>query len=116
ALESGRFAVFWGEAAELAGANVEILPGDFQNPVDPAALEARLRADTDKSIKAILVSHVDTSSSVHNDIPALRSAIDAADHPALLMVDCIASLGCDRYEMDEWGVDLTVGASQKGLM
>ena len=116
ALESGRFAVFWGAAAELAGANVEILPGDFQNPVDPARLEARLRADTDKSIKAILVSHVDTSSSVRNDLPALRSAIDAADHPALLMVDCIASLGCDRYEMDEWGVDLTVGASQKGLM
>jgi alanine-glyoxylate transaminase/serine-glyoxylate transaminase/serine-pyruvate transaminase len=116
ALESGRFAVFWGAAAELAGVDVEVLPGDFQNPVDPAKLEARLRADTEKSIKAILVSHVDTSSSVHNDIPALRAAIDGADHPALLMVDCIASLGCDRYEMDEWGVDLTVGASQKGLM
>lgn len=116
ALESGRFAVFWGAAAELAGAEVEILPGDFYNPVDPAALEARLRDDREKSIKAILVSHVDTSSSVHNDIPALRAVIDAADHPALLMVDCIASLGCDRYEMDEWGVDLTVGASQKGLM
>ncbi len=116
ALESGRFAVFWGAAAGLAGAEVEILPGDFHSPVDPDALEARLRADSGKSIKAILVSHVDTSSSVHNDIPALRAAIDAADHPALLMVDCIASLGCDRYEMDDWGVDLTVGASQKGMM
>ena len=113
ALESGRFAVFWGAVAEHGGANVEVLPGDFQNPVDPGALEARLRADTDTSIKAILVSHVDTSSSVHNDIPALRAAIDAAHHPALLMVDCIASLGCDRYEMDEWGWILRLGPRRR---
>jgi len=116
ALESGRFAVIWGEAATLAGADVEVLPGDFETPVDLEAFEARLRLDTEKSIKAVLVSHVDTSSSVRNDVAGLRAALDAADHPALLMVDCIASLGCDRYEMDAWGVDLTVGASQKGLM
>ena len=115
ALESGRFSVLWGEYARLAGAELEILPGDFHSPVDPDALRNRLERD-DGSITAILVSHTDTSSSVRNDIPALRAAIDAAGHDALLMVDCIASLGCDVYEMDEWGVDLTIGASQKGLM
>ncbi|MGI9604556.1 MAG: pyridoxal-phosphate-dependent aminotransferase family protein [Acidimicrobiales bacterium] len=116
ALESGRFAVIWAEFAEMAGVEAEVLPGDFFTPVDPAALEARLRADVKHEINAILLSHTDTSSSVRNDIPAIRAAIDAAGHPALLMVDCIASLACDPYEMDEWGVDLTVSASQKGLM
>ena len=74
------------------------------------------RADTERTIKAVLMVQVDTASSVRNDVPAVRRAIDAADHPALFMVDCIASLGCERYEMDEWGVDVTVAASQKGLM
>ena len=87
-----------------------------RDAVDPAALEARLAADVAHEIKAILVVHVDTASSVRNDIPALRAAIDAAGHPALFMVDCIASLGCERFEMDEWGVDVTVTCSQKGLM
>ena len=71
---------------------------------------------TPAGIKAVFAVHVDTSTSVRNDIAAIRRAIDAADHPALLMVDCIASLACDKYLMDEWGVDVTVGASQKGLM
>ena len=62
------------------------------------------------------MAHVDTGSSIRNDVPAIRQALDATDHPALLMVDCIATLGCERYEMDAWGVDVTVGASQKGLM
>jgi alanine-glyoxylate transaminase/serine-glyoxylate transaminase/serine-pyruvate transaminase len=79
-------------------------------------VEERLRADKEHSIKAILVVQVDTASGVWNDIAAIRRAIDAAGHPALYMVDCIASLGCVEYLMDEWGVDVTVSGSQKGLM
>ncbi len=115
-LESGTFAVVWGEQAALSGADAEVLPGTDDGPVDPDAVEERLRADTDHSIKSILVVLADTATGVRNDIPAIRRAIDAAGHPALLLVDAIASLGCDRYEMDEWGVDVTVAASQKGLM
>jgi alanine-glyoxylate transaminase / serine-glyoxylate transaminase / serine-pyruvate transaminase len=115
-LESGTFAVVWGEQAALSGADVEVLPGTDDGPVDPVAVEERLRADTAHRIKSILVVLADTATGVRNDIPAIRAAIDAAGHPALLMVDAIASLGCDRYEMDEWGVDVTVSASQKGLM
>ncbi len=115
-LESGTFAVVWGEQAALSGADVEVLPGASDGPVDPDAVEARLQADTEHSIKSILVVLADTATGVRNDIAAIRRAIDAAGHPALLMVDAIASLGCDRYEMDEWGVDITVAASQKGLM
>lgn len=115
-LESGTFAVVWGEQAALSGADVEILPGSDTRPVDPAAVEDRLRADVGHDIRSILVVLADTATGVRNDIAAIRRAIDAARHPALLMVDAIASLGCDRYEMDEWGVDITVGASQKGLM
>lgn len=115
-LESGRFAVIWGMQAERSGVEVEVLEQTDGLAIDPAALEARLRADTDHEIKAILTVQIDTASSVHNDIPALRAAMDSAGHPALLMVDCIASLGCVPYEMDAWGVDLTVAATQKGLM
>jgi len=116
ALESGRFAIIWSEYAALAGIDVEVLPGGFADPVDPAALQARLAADAGGEITAILVAQTDTASSVRNDIPALREAIDAAGHDALLMVDGIASMGCERFEMDRWGVDLAVAASQKGLM
>lgn len=115
-LESGTFAVVWGEQAALSGADVEVLAGTPDGAVDPAAVEHRLRNDPDREIKSILVVLTDTATGARNDIAAIRRAIDAADHPALLMVDAIASLGCDRYEMDEWGVDVTVGASQKGLM
>ena len=79
-------------------------------------MEAHLRADHSHAIKAVLVVQVDTASGVWNDIAAVRRAMDMADHPALLMVDCIASLGCVEYLMDEWQVDVTVGGSQKGLM
>ena len=79
-------------------------------------MAARLAADTSHDIKAVLGVHVDTSSSIRNDIAALRAVMDAAQHPALLMTDCIASLGCDRFEMDAWGVDVMVSACQKGLM
>ncbi len=115
-LESGHFAAAWGDMAEVSGVRVLRLAGEARGPVDAAAVQACLQADTAREIAAILVVHVDTASSVRNDIPAIRRAMDAADHPALLFVDCIASLGCERFEMDAWGVDLTVAASQKGLM
>ena len=115
-LESGRFAIGWGEQAKMLGCEAEILHAPARASVNPDDLELRLRADTSHEIKAILVVQVDTASGVWNDIAALRRAIDAARHPALLMVDCIASLGCVEYRMDDWGVDITVGGSQKGLM
>lgn len=116
ALTSGRFAIGWAEQAAMLGAEVELLKGDDRKPVDPAAVEERLRADTAHTIKAILVVQIDTASGVWNDIAAIRRAMDAAKHPALLMVDCVASLGCVEYLMDDWGIDITVGGSQKGLM
>jgi alanine-glyoxylate transaminase/serine-glyoxylate transaminase/serine-pyruvate transaminase len=115
-LESGRFAVVWGELAAKCGLDVELLHAPRRSAVDPDAVAARLAADRDREIRAVLVVHVDTASSVRNDIPEIRRALDDVDHPALLMVDCIASLGSERYEMDEWGVDVTVAASQKALM
>lgn len=115
-LESGRFAKGWGEQGELLGLQVEILPCDWREAVDPAAVEARLRADTRHEIKAVMVVQIDTASGVVNDIPAIRAAIDAAGHPALYMVDGIASVGCMEYEMDRWNIDISVTCSQKGLM
>ncbi|MEM0944619.1 MAG: aminotransferase class V-fold PLP-dependent enzyme [Pseudomonadota bacterium] len=115
-LESGRFAVGWGEMGRKMGLEVEVLAAPPRRGVDPSAVEARLKADTSHEIKAILVVQIDTASSAWNDIDAIRGAIDSAGHPALYMVDCIASLGCVEYLMDEWGVDVTVGGSQKGLM
>lgn len=115
-LESGRFAVGWGEQAKMLGANVEVLPAPERGPIDPAAVEARLRADKDHAIKAVLAVQIDTATGVWNDIAAISRAIADAGHPALFMADCIASVGCVEYLMDEWGVDVTIGASQKGLM
>ncbi len=115
-LESGRFAIGWGEMARVMGAEIEVLPQDIRRAVDPAAVEARLREDKAHSIKAIMVVQVDTASGVVNDLPAIRRAIDAAKHPALLMVDTVASLGCMPFEMDAWGIDVAMSGSQKGLM
>ena len=115
-LESGRFALAWGEAAKMLGAEVEILPGDFRRAVRPEAVEARLKQDGKGAIKAILVAQIDTASGVVNDISAIGNAIRAAGHEALLMVDTVASLGCMPFEMDEWGVDVAMAGSQKGLM
>ncbi len=115
-LESGRFAHGWGEMAEALGVTVESVAGDWRRAVDPAALQARLEADREGRIKAVLVAQIDTASGVVNDIPALRAAMDAAKHEALLMVDAVASLATMPFEMDEWGVDVTVSGSQKGLM
>jgi alanine-glyoxylate transaminase/serine-glyoxylate transaminase/serine-pyruvate transaminase len=115
-LESGRFALGWGEAAKMLGAEVEILPGDFRRAVRPEAVEARLKADGKGEIKAILVTQIDTASGVVNDIKAIGEAVRAAGHEALLMVDTVASLGCMPFEMDAWGVDVAMAGSQKGLM
>jgi len=115
-LATGRFCIGWGNMAGKLGAKVETIDFGNEDAVDPAQVEAFLRADTEGRIKAVLTVLVDTSTGVLNDIKAVRGAMDAANHPALLMCDCIASLGCDEYHMDEWGVDITVAASQKGLM
>jgi alanine-glyoxylate transaminase/serine-glyoxylate transaminase/serine-pyruvate transaminase len=115
-LESGRFAVGWGEAAGRLGVEVEVLKGDWRRAVQPDQVEARLRADKTGSIKAVLVAQIDTASGVGNDIEAIAKAIRAAKHDALLMVDTVASLGCVPFEMDAWGVDVAVAGSQKGLM
>jgi alanine-glyoxylate transaminase/serine-glyoxylate transaminase/serine-pyruvate transaminase len=115
-LQSGRFAVGWGETAAVMGAKVETVAAGWREAVDPAAVEARLRADKAGRIKAVLVVQVDTASGVVNDIPAIRKAIDNAGHDALLMVDTIASLGTMPFEMDAWRVDVAVTGSQKGLM
>lgn len=115
-LASGRFGLGWAETARRMGVAVETIDAGFRAAVDPGRLEARLRADRERAIRAVLVVHADTASSVRNEIAPLRAAIDAAGHPALLAVDCVASLGCDRYEMDALGADVTLGACQKGLM
>ena len=115
-LESGRFATVWGTYTGVSDIEVEVLQGTDRDPVDPAAVEARLVEDGDREIKAVLLVHVDTASSVRNDLPAIRAAMDAAGHPALLMVDCIAAMGCEQFEMDEWGIDIAIAGCQKGLM
>jgi alanine-glyoxylate transaminase / serine-glyoxylate transaminase / serine-pyruvate transaminase len=115
-LDSGRFAVGWGEMAQFMGADVEVLEGSWRAAVNPTAVTERLLRDTTHSIKAIMVVQVDTASGVVNDIAAIRRAIDAAKHPALYLVDGVASFGCMPFEMDAWGVDVAMAAAQKGLM
>jgi alanine-glyoxylate transaminase / serine-glyoxylate transaminase / serine-pyruvate transaminase len=115
-LESGRFAINWGIAAAAMGAEVEALKGDYRRAVRPDEVEQRLRQDKNHSIKAVLVVQVDTASGVFNDIEAIGKAIRASGHPALYMVDTVASLGCMPFEMDEWGIDVAMSGSQKGLM
>lgn len=115
-LESGRFAIGWGNAAAAMGAEVEVLKGDWRRAIRPAEVEARLRQDKDHSIKAVLAVQIDTASGAHNDIEAIGKAIKASGHPALFMVDTVASLGCVPFEMDAWGIDVAMSGSQKGLM
>jgi alanine-glyoxylate transaminase / serine-glyoxylate transaminase / serine-pyruvate transaminase len=115
-LESGRFAIGWGQAAAAMGADVEVLKGDWRRAIRPADVEARLRRDKDHAIKAILAVQVDTASGAYNDLEAIGKAIKAAGHPALFMVDAVASLGCMPFEMDAWGIDVAMSGSQKGLM
>ena len=115
-LESGRFALNWGLAARAMGAEVEVLEGDWRRAVRPEQVEARLKKDERNEIKAILVAQVDTASGVVNDIEAIGKAVKASGHPALFMVDAVASLGCMPFEMDKWGIDVAMSGSQKGLM
>jgi alanine-glyoxylate transaminase / serine-glyoxylate transaminase / serine-pyruvate transaminase len=115
-LESGRFAINWGNAAEAMGAEVEVLKGDWRRAIRVAEVEARLRQDKDHKIKAILAVQIDTASGAVNDIEAIGKAIKAAGHPALYLVDTVASLGCMPFEMDAWGIDVAMSGSQKGLM
>ena len=115
-LESGRFAIGWGNTAAAMGADVEVLKGDWRRSIRPDEVEARLRQDKDHSIKAILAVQVDTASGAFNDIEAIGKAIKASGHPALFMVDTVASLGCTPFQMDAWGVDVSMSGSQKGLM
>jgi len=115
-LESGRFAIGWGNAARAMGAEVEVLKGDWRRAIRVEEVAARLAADKDHSIKAILAVQVDTASGAYNDIEAIGKAVKASGHPALFMVDTVASLGCMPFEMDQWGIDVTMSGSQKGLM
>ncbi|WP_172295966.1 alanine--glyoxylate aminotransferase family protein [Pseudoruegeria sp. HB172150] len=115
-LATGRFALGWSMHAERLGVELDILDFGKASDVDLGRVAERLAADTEHRIKSVLVVQVDTATSVKNDIAGIRRVLDEAGHPALFMVDCIASLACDRFEMDAWGVDLMVAASQKGLM
>jgi alanine-glyoxylate transaminase/serine-glyoxylate transaminase/serine-pyruvate transaminase len=114
--ETGHFATLWQKLAGRLGLEVEFLPGDWRHGADPDLIEKRLRADNDKRIKAVCVVHNETSTGVVSRIAEIRNAIDSARHPALFMVDTISSLASIDYRHDEWGVDVTVAGSQKGLM
>jgi len=115
-VETGHFAMLWHKMAKKLSLDVEFIPGDWRHGADHAAIEERLKADTGHAIKAVCVVHNETSTGATTRIPLVRKAIDNAKHPALLMVDTISSLGSIDYRHDEWGVDVTVGGSQKGLM
>ncbi|PXW62892.1 aminotransferase class V-fold PLP-dependent enzyme [Methylobacterium sp. B4] len=114
--ETGHFATLWRQMAARWGIEVDFVPGDWRRGVDPAVVEAKLAEDRGHAIKAVMVVHNETSTGVTSRIPPIRKAIDAAGHPALLLVDTISSLGSVDYRHDEWGVDVTVSGSQKGLM
>ncbi len=114
--ETGHFATLWRGIATDLGLEVDFVEGDWRHGVDPAAVEARLAADRDHAIRSVMVVHNETSTGCASRIGEIRAAIDAAGHPALLMVDVISSLGSIDYRHDEWEVDVTVAGSQKGLM
>src|SRR5882724_7369882 len=114
--ETGHFAMLWQKMAAKLSLNVEFIAGDWRHGVDPQAIEKRLRADGEKRIKAVAMVHNETSTGVVSRVAEVRQAIDAAQHPALFMVDTISSLASMDYRHDEWGVDVTVAGSQKGLM
>lgn len=114
--ETGHFATLWQQMARGLGLEVDFVPGDWRHGVSPETVTERLAADRAHRIKAVCVVHNETSTGVTSRIPEIRAAIDAAGHPALLLVDTISSLGSIDYRHDEWGVDVTVAGSQKGLM
>jgi alanine-glyoxylate transaminase/serine-glyoxylate transaminase/serine-pyruvate transaminase len=114
--ETGHFATLWRRMAGRLGLEIDFVPGDWQSGVDPAAVTAKLAEDKAHAIKAVAVVHNETSTGVTTRIPLVRDAIDRAKHPALFMVDTISSLASLDYRHGEWGVDVTVAGSQKGLM
>jgi alanine-glyoxylate transaminase / serine-glyoxylate transaminase / serine-pyruvate transaminase len=114
--ETGQFATLWREMAGRLGLDIEFVPGDWRHGVDPAAVEEKLAADKEHRIKALCVVHNETSTGVTSRVPEIRQAIDRAKHPCLFLVDTISSLASIDYRHEEWGVDVTVGGSQKGLM
>jgi alanine-glyoxylate transaminase/serine-glyoxylate transaminase/serine-pyruvate transaminase len=114
--ETGQFAALWHKMATKLGIVTELIPTDWRRGADAATLEAKLREDKAHTIKAVCVVHNETSTGATSRIPLIRKAIDAANHPALLLVDTISSLGSIDYRHDEWGVDVTIAGSQKGLM
>lgn len=114
--ETGHFATLWKKMAEKLGIEPEFIASDWRSGVDAAAIEARLREDKAHTIKAVCIVHNETSTGVASNVAQVRTAIDAASHPALLLVDTISSLASIDYRHDEWGVDVTVSGSQKGLM
>jgi alanine-glyoxylate transaminase/serine-glyoxylate transaminase/serine-pyruvate transaminase len=115
-VETGHFAALWRELAQKFGLVVDYLPGDWRHGINVETVAARLSADRDRAIKAVMCVHNETSTGVTSDIAAVRRAMDAEKHPALLMVDTVSSLASIDYRHDEWGVDVTIGGSQKGLM
>src|SRR5256885_7426640 len=114
--ETGHFATLWRQMATKLGLDIEFVPGDWRHGVDPAQVAEKLAADREHRVKAVCVVHNETSTGVTTRIPEVRAAIDDAKHPALFMVDTISSLASLDYRHDEWGVDVTVAGSQKGLM
>lgn len=114
--ETGHFATLWQQMARDLGLRVTLIPGDWRHGADPGVLHGALAADTAQTIKAVCVVHNETSTGVTSRVAEIRQAIDAAGHPALLLVDTISSLGSIDYRHGEWGVDVTVAGSQKGLM
>jgi len=115
-VETGQFAALWQRMATRLGLSVDFIPGDWRHGVDPAVIEQRLTEDRDHGVKAVCVVHNETSTGATSRIAPVRKAMDRAAHPALLMVDTISSLASIDYRHDEWGVDVTVAGSQKGLM
>jgi len=116
AFETGHFATLWSKMAANLGLRVDFVPGDWRHGVDPAVVAAKLSDDRNHEIKAVMVVHNETSTGVTSNVAAVRRAIDDAKHPGLLLVDTISSLASIDYRHDEWGVDVTIGGSQKGLM
>ena len=114
--DTGHFAGLWRNVALRLGLIVDFVPGDWRHGVDPATVEAKLNADRERAIRAVAIIHNETSTGVTSRVAEVRNAIESAGHPALLLVDTISSLGSMDYRHDEWGVDVTVGCSQKGLM
>jgi alanine-glyoxylate transaminase/serine-glyoxylate transaminase/serine-pyruvate transaminase len=114
--EIGEFARLWAELAARLGLDVQVVPSDWTRGVSPEAVEAALAADRDHRVKAVLVVHNETSTGATTRLPEIRRAIDRARHPALLLVDAVSSLASIEVRQDEWGIDVVVAGSQKGLM